>query len=864
MNRTKIEKTKIRHNKMLNFGIAILCVFTIAACTTQKTESEAVSYAATLKSNEAEIFLKNYLNSNAEASQARLLLAEMMVKQGDYENALFQYTRISGPLSAEAQTFKIEALYLTNRFDEIIELFENQGYPEGRIDTATLIYALLSQQVNNELEPLNTLAKAAEQSTDNTPLVNVIQVISDYTSHLDNTLFSDSLYQLYQQDVSLKTNWLFLSLLGNAAFSNQDYDIAAQVFDDYDRLRPKFEKIKLLKASALVYGKRWNEAKEILSDLLRGFPDQPLVNYLYAYVAASEKDYEQAKLSMESAIQNGYDTRKNLLFAGEVNFRLQKYEQAISFLERGLVGVSTANNFYDMLLYSKAVTGTADIIVQDLNRIEIDSASDLDSINSMLSGMQKANDALSLSDLLDKLTIDPELDSADVFEFSLAASGLGKQQFSPLRITASKSLLERYFAGEDTFEQSLISNAKTALISDLISQQKYQEAISLSDEWSSKIADNFNVLLKAEVLNLQKQYSNTVALLEPLLNEFDNGPFYNALGAAYYNTNNKQEALAVVKKGLSKYPFNLTLLRQYGSIAVDLKLNEDAYVNNLYNGNTLQDALSLSIFYGIKSEFEKARAVLQAVPKSEQNSFVYWYTLAEVYLKLNDKSNALSSLNNVERFNLLSVQQIESALNTFERLDNLPAQINLLKKHIQNYPNNSDLKLMLVDVLLRSQEAREAEKLLSTFEAESEQYWLLSAKTALSVGNLIDAESFYKRAQARYSSDKSVVEYAQFMALTDRTNEAIDMLQAHTESNPLALNPLLLLATLQQGDSAIAQYKKVLAMSPNNVVALNNIAYQYQLLGNYDLALPYAEKAVQLSPENASIQETLESIKQNL
>jgi tetratricopeptide (TPR) repeat protein len=56
--------------------------------------------------------------------------------------------------------------------------------------------------------------------------------------------------------------------------------------------------------------------------------------------------------------------------------------------------------------------------------------------------------------------------------------------------------------------------------------------------------------------------------------------------------------------------------------------------------------------------------------------------------------------------------------------------------------------------------------------------------------------------------------------------------------------------------AAIARYRAVLAFDRANLVALNNAAYQL-VLETPDAALPLAQKAAEIAPDNPAVQDTL-------
>jgi tetratricopeptide (TPR) repeat protein len=57
-------------------------------------------------------------------------------------------------------------------------------------------------------------------------------------------------------------------------------------------------------------------------------------------------------------------------------------------------------------------------------------------------------------------------------------------------------------------------------------------------------------------------------------------------------------------------------------------------------------------------------------------------------------------------------------------------------------------------------------------------------------------------------------------------------------------------------DEAIREYRVVLDLDGSNIFALNNLAYSLAT-SDPDVALKYAQRAAELAPDNAAIQDTL-------
>ena len=94
----------------------------------------------------------------------------------------------------------------------------------------------------------------------------------------------------------------------------------------------------------------------------------------------------------------------------------------------------------------------------------------------------------------------------------------------------------------------------------------------------------------------------------------------------------------------------------------------------------------------------------------------------------------------------------------------------------------------------------------------------------------------------------------------NNSKAALETLKERLASNPedtkARLQMALLLQEAEQFDAAIKAYETTLQQDPNNIIALNNIAWLYGSL-NDPKGISYAEKAVELSPGRPEIIDTL-------
>jgi len=94
-----------------------------------------------------------------------------------------------------------------------------------------------------------------------------------------------------------------------------------------------------------------------------------------------------------------------------------------------------------------------------------------------------------------------------------------------------------------------------------------------------------------------------------------------------------------------------------------------------------------------------------------------------------------------------------------------------------------------------------------------------------------------------------------------KRDEARKRLSAVFSSDPNSIPGRLLFAQLEIADgkiaAAIEQYRKTLELDEKNLFALNGLAYELLESKQPDEALKYAQKAKELAPDNAAVDDTL-------
>ncbi|MEZ5490805.1 MAG: tetratricopeptide repeat protein [Gammaproteobacteria bacterium] len=185
-----------------------------------------------------------------------------------------------------------------------------------------------------------------------------------------------------------------------------------------------------------------------------------------------------------------------------------------------------------------------------------------------------------------------------------------------------------------------------------------------------------------------------------------------------------------------------------------------------------------------------------------------------------------------------------------------------LRQALEEQPDNLGLQALLVDVLVRLGNLEEAGTLLAQFPeeyAENPSVLVARGRIALAMDRHAEAEPLLRRAQEENPNTYTILWLSGAVGAQGRGDEAISLLEDWLDEYPadqMVRNELattyLALGNEQQSQK---RYQELLDDNPDNVVALNNLAWLMREVDPQQ-ALTHIERADSLVPDNPQILDT--------
>jgi putative PEP-CTERM system TPR-repeat lipoprotein len=837
--------------------IPLVLVFALTGCSQQSADElvlNAQQKIAEGQNSEGIIELKNALQKTPNNAQARFLLGKMYIERGaavaaekELELALklgFERNEVL-PLLTKAYNLQFKS-------QKIIDLVSENKNLDPTVETSLLLYQALAHfQLDNAATAKQLINQATELSAE-----SVYSKLGSAYLAFSNSQLNDSLAKT-DEILALRPDLTEAVILkGQLATLNKNYPLAVESFEKYHQLLPDMILGRVFLANAYIKNEQYNEAEQYLDELLKFSEDQPFFNQLKGFVRYQKKDFVAAYFYTEKAIQNGLSSTPNRVIAGISALQQNNYEQAyvhLSAIEDDLPKEHAMQKLLAMLKLKLGMSIEASDILLNLDNMTENDIVLISAASAQLIRQGNFEQANALAQKTASISFtDP---------VAIAAKGMMRLSLDDLEGLTD---LERALSLNPELDST-----NTALARAYINSGLYHEGLKLADVWISQNPEQVNgYVLAALAYSKLSQLTDAEAMYNKALQIDQGNPAANLYFADKALADKQPaQAITMLQQVISAYPNYIPALTKYYVLQKDSDNVKGGLVPIATAFTSNQQNINYRLLYAralfTANRYTTTIELLKGLEANENMPEAYWVVLGNAYFydKKIDQSLLLAKKWTVEQaynrdahIRLISLSEINN--------DNLGA-LNAAKKAKILFSQDPQFSVFVTYFAIATNDIPLAEREWQQLPGEVKDSVIgqgLLGQILLEKGQAQEAlpllQAFY---QASPSASKGSY-VAKALRANQQGAEAISFLQQQEDSQVQLVIINLQIAELAIAENdyplAIAEYKKVLLQQPNNLRALNNVAYLMIEQENYEQALKYAKTAVDLAPENSSFLDT--------
>lgn len=277
----------------------------------------------------------------------------------------------------------------------------------------------------------------------------------------------------------------------------------------------------------------------------------------------------------------------------------------------------------------------------------------------------------------------------------------------------------------------------------------------------------------------------------------------------------------------------------------------------------IQPKQLLARYYVAQKQGDKALSLAREALAAKPDSLAAMSLLGKTQLSMGQNENALVSFTKLTRQNPASADahyHLGLAQRALKRTD--AARLSL-QRALEKQPGYLPAQETLIALEIASGRIEEALRVASTLQSQQPKSPLgpsLEGDIYLAAKNYAKAAQAFERASALSPSNVFAIKRHQALALSGNDQAADTTIKQWLGRHPDDLFVYAYLARhyliTKRYPESIAAHEWLLKKAPRDGKLLNNLAWLYQTTGDAR-ALPTAENAYQLAPDNPAIQDTL-------
>ncbi len=823
------------------------------------------------KNNQAAIIqLKNALSENLNHADSRKLLGMIYVEQGngaDAEKELRQALALGIPFEQVAILLG-DALLQQGKTDELIETLQPQASDSDNLRaTKALMIGEAYLQQGTYKEAKKHLQAATENDAAKPRALLGLALIAiierepeEAQKYVKQSLALDNMSPkawLTQGDIN--------RVLGEQQEAISAYQKAAETTRSsqsyfYQMAMRQIIEIQLSTGQL-------DAAEETLNTLKKSFyqeqfPGDIKLTYLRAVLAFQKQNFAEASELADKVLLMDKNHLGAKLLAGTADAATGNYRKAAKNLRNYLLHNPNNHQARKVLAFVQANNREYEEAIDTLapiteSGIELDKATlGIIATSALGTGdLEKSTKYLS-----EALELDP---SNNNLRYSLAQSFLAQGDFD--RAIEELSTLE---SADDQQQRPKIAKAKV-----YINAKDYDNAQATLEPLTKEYPDDPEVAsllgtvhyLKGDIENAREQFQQAIEIDQSYL------PAIRSLAYLAIMDGDSAQAESVYQSALKTNPDNPNLLVDLGQLLMQQRRFDEA--ENLFKqakdkeGSQITASVFLAQIYIAEKKPDLAKAEL--TPLTSTASPSVFAELGNAQMLSGEYANALASYKKLADLTPKSPIAPYLVSTAHIGLGNQNSADLALSRSLSISKTFAPALLAKARLALRNKDLKQAKQLFGTLKTTAPEQIttrLLEADIAMADNQPGSAYQIYQKIYAENPSNNLLPKMVQALWQAEGADAVIPRLKEITakDTQNVAAYSLLASAYLESDNvpEAVTTYKKVIELSPNNAIALNNLAW---LLKDSDprQAMSYVERALEIEPDSEAIKDTLEQIKKS-
>lgn len=629
---------------------------------------------------------------------------------------------------------------------------------------------------------------------------------------------------------------------------------ARKAIDEAARWNPYAIAPRLAHVRLSLNGKKFDDAGKRLEVLDKDFPNSPIVAYYKGVVAYLDEDYAGAENHFREVLSVVPNHALSQLYMGFLTYRAGNLEQAENFLQ----------------LYAQA-----DPKYLPARKL----------LASILLKRRKPQEALT--------TLEDVGEDADADLLGLRASAYFAQGNTEAGLNTLQAAAK--LAPKDGDLQSALVLAKTSL-------GYVDEAIALlaPETPIDKVMTRQDTMLLYALMT-KRDWDKVIETGEKMHARVGDDPaLLNALATAHIGKQDAPRAEAMLQRALEVSPETPTILRnlallQLNSGEVDAA---QAQIDKLLelDGNDAATLTLAGLAAALKRDFAAAVAFYERARTANPTAVEARLRLASEYVRMQNYSGAVEVAKEALALQPSSQAAMLNLGHGLRGLGDLPSAEKVARGALEAQPRSAKPHFLLGTILLEAGRVNEARQHLeqanalqphnpdvlvtltkakiasgdttasaatadevAEIEGDTARSDGLRGDLASAAGDHAAAARHYESALAKDDRHGWAVNAAMALFKGGQGEEAVALLEARAAKQPKVAELQFFLGQIQAGlgrtEQAASSYERVLALEPDEIVALNNLALLELELGR-DSAEAHAERAYALAPTDPGVADT--------